>query len=138
MRRLTLLLTLAAAPLLFGLEQAEYHQSYPMQPGSKLTVENFNGAIEIAGWDQSSIDIQATRYAETRELLDQVKIDVAAAPDGVHIRTVTPETHGNMGVKYVLKVPRRAELAQIRSTNGAIRVSDVEGPADLMTTNGSV
>jgi len=38
MRKSTLLLTLAAIPVLFGLEpektrvQAEYHQSYPMQP----------------------------------------------------------------------------------------------------------
>src|SRR5882724_1439862 len=141
MLRLTLLLTLTAA--LFGFQsdtsvRAEYHQSYPMQPGSRLTVDNLNGAIEITGWDQSTIDIAATRYAENHALLDQVKIDVASGADGVHIRTITPQEHGNMGVKYVIKVPRRAELSEIRSTNGAIRVNDVEGAADLQTTNGSV
>jgi len=144
MRKSTLLLTLAAIPVLFGLEpektrvQAEYHQSYPMQPGSRLTVNNQNGSIEIAGWDQNTLDISATRYAETQQVLDQLKIDVATAADGVHIRTIVPQDSENAGVKYVIKVPRRAELAEIRSTNGAIRVNDVEGSASLHTSNGSV
>jgi len=144
MRKSTLLLTLAALPVLFGLEpeksrvQAEYHQSYPMQPGSRLTVNNQNGSIEIAGWDQNTLDISATRYAETQQVLDQLKIDVATAGDGVHIRTIVPQDSENAGVKYIIKVPRRAELAEIRSTNGAIRVNDVEGSASLHTSNGSV
>ena len=144
MRKITLLLTLAAIPVLFGLEpeksrvQAEYHQSYPMQPGSRLTVNNQNGSIEIAGWDQNNLDISATRYAETQQVLDHLKIDVATAADGVHIRTIAPQESENAGVKYVIKVPRRAELAEIRSTNGAIRVNDVEGSASLHTSNGSV
>jgi len=144
MRKSTLLLTLAAIPVLFGLEpeksrvQAEYHQSYPMQPGSRLTVNNQNGSIEIAGWDQNTLDISATRYAETQQVLDQLKIDVTTAGDGVHVRTIVPQESENAGVKYVIKVPRRAELAEIRSTNGAIRVNDVEGSASLHTSNGSV
>jgi DUF4097 and DUF4098 domain-containing protein YvlB len=144
MRKITLLLTLAAIPVLFGLEpeksrvQAEYHQSYPMQPGSRLTVNNQNGSIEIAGWDQNTLDISATRYAETQQVLDQLKIDVANGADGVHIRTIVPQDSENAGVKYIIKVPRRAELAEIRSTNGAIRVNDVEGSASLHTSNGSV
>jgi DUF4097 and DUF4098 domain-containing protein YvlB len=144
MRKPTLLLTLAATPLLFGLEpeksrvQAEYHQSYPMQPGSRITVDNQNGSIEITGWDQNTLDISATRYAETQQALDQLKIDVATSADGIHIRTLAPQDLGNVGVKYTIKVPRRAELAEIRSTNGAIRVNDVEGSASLHTSNGSV
>jgi DUF4097 and DUF4098 domain-containing protein YvlB len=117
---------------------ADVHYSYPMSAGSKLTVENVNGSIEITGWDQNAIDISATKYAETDQLLAQVSVDVAAAADGVHIRTIIPPEAQNVGVKYVLKVPRRAELAEIRSTNGSIRISETEGPANLRTTNGSV
>jgi DUF4097 and DUF4098 domain-containing protein YvlB len=140
----TLLLTLAALPLLLGLEpqktrvEAEFHQSYPMQPGSKLSVDSFNGSVEISGWDQNTIDISATKYAETQQLLGQLNIDVAVAADGVRIRTIPPSDSGDAGVKYVLKVPRRAELAEIRSTNGSIRVSEIEGSANLHTSNGSV
>ena len=141
MYRRTLVFTMAVPMMLAGLEANKtevVHSSYPMQPGAKLTVENINGAIEISGWDQSMIDITATKYAETDQLLAQLKVDVAAGGDGVHIRTIPPTDSGQVGVKYVLKVPRRAELAEIRSTNGAIRITETEGSANLRTTNGSV
>lgn len=140
MHRRTLILTMAAPLILSGLERktADLHYSYPMQAGSKLTVDSVNGSIEITGWDQNVIDISATKYAETDLLLAQVSVDIAVAADGVHIRTITPPEGNDMGVKYVLKVPRRAELAEIRSTNGSIRISESEGPANLQTTNGSV
>ncbi len=141
MNRRLLVLTIAAPLLLAALEPNKtdsVHYSYPMQPGSRLTVENINGSIEISGWDQSTIDIAATRYAETDQMLAQLKVDVAVAADGVHIRTIVPPEAHNVGVKYVLKVPRRAELAEIRSSNGSIRVNEIEGAANLHTSNGSV
>jgi len=141
MYRRTLVFTMVVPMMVAALEPnktADVHYSYPMQTGAKLTVENVNGSIEISGWDQSTIDITATKYAETDQLLAQIKVDVAVAADGVHIRTIPPAESGQVGVKYVLKVPRRAELAEIRSTNGAIRISEIEGGANLHTTNGSV
>jgi len=136
-----LVFTMAVPMMVAALEPnktADVHYSYPMQAAAKLTVENVNGSIEISGWDQSMIDITATKFAETDQLLARIKVDVAVAADGVHIRTIPPAEPGQVGVKYVLKVPRRAELAEIRSTNGAIRITEIEGGANLHTTNGSV
>jgi DUF4097 and DUF4098 domain-containing protein YvlB len=141
MNRRILVLTMVFPLLLAALEPnktEDVHYSYPMQPGSKLTVENMNGSIEISGWDQNTIDISATKYAETDQMLAQLKVDVAVAADGVHIRTIVPSDAHNVGVKYVLKVPRRAELAEIRSTNGSMRINETEGAANLHTSNGSV
>ncbi len=140
MYRQTLILILAGASALLALEPKhtnELHSSYPMQPGAQLTVNNVNGSIEISGWDQSMIDITATKYAETPELLQQVKVDVVTDTSGIHIRTIAPES-GNVGVKYVIKVPRSAQLAEIRSTNGALRINEIDGAANLHTTNGAV
>src|SRR5437867_10273414 len=80
----------------------------------------------------------ATRSADTQPLLDALKIDIAVGSGGALIRTLPPLEHGNVGVKYVIKVPRRAELTDIRSTNGAIRINEIEGDANLRTSNGSV
>jgi len=30
----------------------DFHYSYPLKAGGSLSVENFNGSIEILGWDQ--------------------------------------------------------------------------------------
>ena len=29
----------------------DFHSSYPLKPGGRLTVETFNGSVEITGWD---------------------------------------------------------------------------------------
>jgi DUF4097 and DUF4098 domain-containing protein YvlB len=137
-------LTLTLVPLLMGLEpkktrvEARFHQTYPLQPGAKLTLENVNGSVEITAWDQNTLDITATRYAESQELLDQLKIDVSVSSGDALIRTLPPTQPGDASVKYVIKAPRRVELSGIRSTNGSIRIDGLGAGANLRTTNGSV
>src|SRR6476660_3720077 len=116
---------------------ADFH--YGSLKATRLSVENFNGSIEIASWDQDSIDISGVKYAGTTELRDAMKIDVATTGDTLHVRTVRPsERRGNMGAKYVIKVPRKIELDRITSSNGGIRVTDMKGSVDAQTSNGSV
>ena len=116
---------------------ADFH--YGALKATRLSVENFNGSIEIASWDQDSIDISGVKYAGTAELRDAMKIDVATVGDSLHVRTVRPsERRGNMGAKYVIKVPRKIELDRITSSNGSIRVNDVEGAARLRSSNGGI
>ncbi|HXI42375.1 MAG TPA: hypothetical protein VNH83_20495, partial [Bryobacteraceae bacterium] len=116
---------------------ADFH--YGSLKGARLSVENFNGSIEIASWDQDTIDISGVKYAGTAELRDAMKIDVATTGDTVHVRTVRPsERRGNMGAKYVIKVPRKTELDRITSSNGSIRVTDITGAARLRSSNGGI
>jgi len=117
----------------------DFHYSYPMQPGSRLSVDNSNGSVEISGWDQDTVDISGTKYARTPELRDALKIEIDHSPSEVSIRTVRPsERRGNMGAKYIIKVPRHTQLDRIVSSNGAIHALDLEGPAHLRTSNGAV
>ena len=117
---------------------ADFHYG-PYKSVSRLTVENFNGSIEVSGWDQDTVDISGVKYAGSKELLDTMKIDVVNSGNSVQIRTVRPSVrHGNMGAKYVIKVPRKIELERISSSNGSVRVNDIEGPARLRTSNGGI
>ena len=117
----------------------DFHSSYPLKPGGRLSVETFNGSVDISGWDQDTIDISGSKYARTAELRDALKIEIDHTADAVHIRTVRPsDRRGNMGAKYIIKVPRRTELERIASSNGSIHTLDVEGPARLKTSNGAV
>ena len=61
--------------------QEDFHYSYALNPGGKIEVENQNGGIDISGWDQNTVDISGTKYANTpeRELLPlqtQSKMDL--------------------------------------------------------------
>src|SRR5438067_12361922 len=86
----------------------DFHFTYELQPGGHVTVEGFNGSIEISGWDQDSVVIDGAKYAPSPELLDAIKIDIQNSSDSVHIRAIRPSSpRGNMGAKFVIKVPRK-------------------------------
>jgi hypothetical protein len=116
----------------------DFHYSYPLKAGGRISLDNFNGSVEIAGWDQETVDISGAKYGATPEARDAVKIDVAPSPDSVTIRTIRPSERRNVGARYVLRVPRRTQLDRITTSNGHMRVNDVTGPARVKTSNGSL
>jgi DUF4097 and DUF4098 domain-containing protein YvlB len=138
----TLSLLLCASTLAFAADtryHEDFHYSYPQTAGGKLNVENFNGSVEITGWDQNTVDVSGTKYAESQDLLQAIKIEVSSAGNGVQVKTVRPQAeHRNMGAKYVIRVPRRTVIENVTSSNGSLRVEDVEGDAHLTSSNGSV
>jgi DUF4097 and DUF4098 domain-containing protein YvlB len=117
----------------------DFHHNYPLDARGRVSVEGFNGSVEISGWNQNAVDISGTKTAPSDSMLDALKIDIQHSGDSVSIRAIRPSgSHGNLGVKFVIRVPRQAQLDRVTSSNGAIRAFDVEGPVRLRTSNGSI
>ncbi len=149
MRTCARLLPLAAALLLvgcidigdFGDSEAfkeDFHSTYPLTGGS-VSVETFNGSIELMGWEQNSVEVNATKYASTKSALDSIKIDVNASTGSVRVRAVRPsDMYRHVGTRFTLRVPRKTFLELISTSNGHVRVEDVDGRARLRTSNGAI
>ena len=120
----------------------DFHHNYNLKPGGRLMVESFNGSVEIYGWDKDQVEINGTKYASRKELLDAIRIEIVPSSDSVQIRTIRPSGDqrrgGNMGAKYRIHVPRKTRLERVDSSNGGIRVEAVDGDARLKTSNGPV
>ncbi|HLX42891.1 MAG TPA: hypothetical protein VKR43_05630 [Bryobacteraceae bacterium] len=117
----------------------DFHFSYPLNSGASVQVDNFNGSVEIAGWDKNTVDVDGTKYASSEERMRQIRVDVSSSPGAITIRTTRPLDHwGNSGARYVIHVPRHAELTNIVSSNGAIHVDSIDGNAHLKTSNGGI
>jgi hypothetical protein len=117
----------------------DFHFSYPLSAGGSLRVENFNGSVEISGWDKNTVDIDGTKYANTEYRLKEMKLDIVPSASSITIRTLPPIDHrGNAGARYTIHVPRRIELSSIVSSNGKITIESIEGATHLRTSNGSV
>jgi DUF4097 and DUF4098 domain-containing protein YvlB len=102
-------------------------------------VETFNGSVEVSGWDQETVDISGSKYAATQEAADALKVAIDNSPDSVSIRVTRPsDRRGNMGARFVIKIPRAAFVDRIFTSNGAIRTQDGSGPARLHTSNGEI
>lgn len=117
----------------------DFHYSYPLKTGGSLSVETFNGSVEISAWDQDTVDISGTKTGPSEDAVEALKVSIDNSPDSVSVRVVRPsERRNNLGARFVIKVPRNAYLDRITTSNGAIRVLDGMGPAKLRTSNGSI
>jgi len=117
----------------------DFHYSFSLKPSGRLTVESFNGSVEISGWDQDSVDISGTKYGPTQERADSLRIDTSNTPETVTVRAIRPSAPRNsLGARFVIKVPRSTVLDRISTSNGSIRVMDGAGPSRLRTSNGSI
>jgi Putative adhesin len=117
----------------------DFHFSYPLAAGGTIQLDTFNGGVEISGWDKDLIEIDGTKYASTESRMKQIKIDVSQSANSITIHTSHPlERFGNAGAKFVLHVPNHVELSNITSSNGAIKIEDIEGHSHLRTSNGGI
>jgi DUF4097 and DUF4098 domain-containing protein YvlB len=122
-----------------GRYERDFHYTYALNGNGRISLETFNGSVEISGWEQNTIDISGTKYGRTQAIADDLKVNVDHAPDAVAIRVVRPtEWHNNSGARFVIKVPRTAVLERILTSNGGIHTTDGTGSARLKTSNGAI
>ena len=122
-----------------GTHREDFHSTHPLNAGGRVSVESFNGSIELLGWDQNSVEVNGTKSAASQSALDDIKIDIQSSPDSVRIRAVRPvDAFHHGGVRFSIRVPRKAVLDLVASSNGRLEVEDVDGSARLRTSNGSI
>ncbi|MDQ6677497.1 MAG: DUF4097 family beta strand repeat-containing protein [Acidobacteriota bacterium] len=149
MRKLPVLILGAAVTFLTGCYadfgdsserfQKDFRYTYPLKSGGTFVLENMNGSVEITGWDREEAEITGVKYARTQALCDAVRIEITHSDAAVSVRTVRPfENNGNMGARYLIHLPRKVILDRVTSSNGKIRVEQIDGAARLKTSNGSV
>jgi len=135
---LTFVLAVAAVPG-FAISK-EFNQTYSLQPGGTLEVQNVNGTVEVQGWDRNVVEVRAVKTAKTKESdLARVSIDVTAKPSGVSILTRYPQNEGvEVAVEYTIHVPHGAKVEHLGTGNGTLRVAGVSEVDELRTVNGNI
>jgi len=121
----------------------EFHQTYPLTADGRVELDNINGDVRISSWDRNEIKVDAVKYADTKERLEEAKIEVNAGQSSISIRTKYPDHESHWGwhnnpasVEYTLTVPRAARLDEIKLINGALDVNGVAGEVRASCING--
>lgn len=130
----------------YGAVTEEFHQTYALTPDGRIELSNINGAVHISGWDRNEVKVDAVKYADDKEELDEARIEVDSGKDYLSIRTKYPDhNHNNWGshhraacVEYTLTVPRTARLDDIALVNGSLDVGGVSGEVRAASVNGRV
>jgi len=125
----------------------EFHQTYPITPDGRIELDNINGPVHISSWDQNSVKVDAVKYADTKERLEEAKIEIDSGKDFLSIRTKYPDhnnswtsgSHNNpASVEYTLTVPRAVRLDEIKLINGELDISGVTGEVRASCINGEL
>lgn len=127
----------------------EFHQTYPLSPTGRVSLENLNGNVQIKVWDRAAVQVDAIKKAYRRDRLAEAKIDVTATEENIRIKTEYSSQNLNYRhderryenpatVDYSLTVPRKAVLESIEMVNGSIDIEGVEGSVKASSINGRV
>ena len=123
----------------------EFHQTYTISADGRVELDNINGDVHISSWDRNEVKVDAVKYADTKEKLDEAKIEIDSGKDHLSIRTKYPErdhnwtwgSHNNpASVEYTLTVPRTVALDAIKLINGALDVTGMTGEVRASCING--
>lgn len=123
----------------------DFRHSFPLNANGRVSLEGFNGSIDVTGWDRNEIEITGTKYSSSEEYLKAIKINISNTPDSITIRTDHPNRDGGNwfrneggGVRFTVRVPKKAQLDRISSSNGSIRLESTDGNARLTSSNGTI
>jgi len=117
----------------------DFSHTYELAPDGRISVESFNGSIEVVGWSKSEVEITGTKYANSQELLDAVEVNIVDTENLIQVRAVRPSARrGNMGVRFVIHAPKVVDLDRITSSNGSVTVTGIDGNARVKTSNGRI
>jgi DUF4097 and DUF4098 domain-containing protein YvlB len=123
----------------------EFHHTYALTAEGRIELDNINGSVHISSWDRNEVKVDAVKYADTKERLDEAKIEIDSGKDHLSIQTKYPEhdqtwnwgSHNNpAGVEYTLTVPRTARLDEIKLINGSLDITGVSGEVNASCING--
>jgi DUF4097 and DUF4098 domain-containing protein YvlB len=128
----------------------EFHQTYPLGAGGRVSLQNINGAVKVVAWDRNEVKVDAVKRAYTAERLREAQIKVDASAGRVRIETEYPgselrwtdrdgERHENpASVEYTLTVPRGAAIDEINLVNGGLTLEGLGGSVQASSVNGRV
>jgi DUF4097 and DUF4098 domain-containing protein YvlB len=120
----------------------EFHQTYALNPDGRVELDNINGAVHISTWDRNEVKVDAVKYADSKDRLDDARIEVDSNQENLSIRTKYHDhdhwglNNNPAGVEYTLSVPRSVRLDEIKLINGSLDVTGVTGEVHASCING--
>ena len=121
------------------------NMSAPLASGSSFAAKTHNGAITIAGREETGCDLTATiiGWASTlekaKELAEKTKVSLKTDGDKLTVVINKPTLIPNQSVSVNLdaKVPNETN-PYFTTHNGAVTITDIKGKVDATTHNGRI
>lgn len=115
-----------------------FSRTEKLAAGARVTLETFNGKLELSGWDREEASIEIVKYASREETLREMDVDIVNDGGSLRVRVRQPGPNCNCGASVTARLPRRAILEDARTSNGSVSLESLEGGGKATTSNGGV
>jgi len=138
---LTFMLLIVGLAGCFEPQSTDYfNNEYEANENTVLKVTTINGQIEIYNWDGDTVSLNAIKKTRLeREELDKVEINVNEIDNIIEIEAeYTGQRSTIPTVDINIKVPSYVTIDTVKTSNGAIQISDTKGNITAQTSNGAI
>jgi hypothetical protein len=133
----------------------------PAPDAESMTVEQPLGKLQLRGWDRAEVRIVANKRAPDAQTLDRLRVNVEMQNGRIHVRAgvrvgdqlKAMPSSGRVGIDLTIDAPRKVALnastwsgdleasgfragAQLASTGGEVRASDIAGKVTSNSVKG--
>ncbi|MGI9105444.1 MAG: DUF4097 family beta strand repeat-containing protein [Pyrinomonadaceae bacterium] len=117
-------------------------KSFTVGGTPRVLIKTFDGSINIQPTDQSTVSFTAVKRARDEQAMRGIRLRAEQTAEGVNIIAEFDKTreqrHGTgAAVMLDVYIPRRANV-QVKSGDGRLRLSGIDGEIELNTGDGSV
>ena len=112
---------------------------------ANVRLTTFDGAIEVRSWDKPEVLVQVELRGNDKEAVSKIEINASQKEDAIEISTRNTAKGGFAGIGYyvspsaklIANVPRNSNLV-IRTSDGNVIVERVNGRAEIRTSDGAI
>ena len=122
----------------------EFHHTYPLSANGSVSIHNVNGRVRIVGSTANEVKVDAVKRADSKQRLEEARIEVNSSADRFDLRTRYPEHDSWFGsndhaasVEYMISVPRGSRL-EASVVNSGLEISGVSGEVEAQDVNGQL
>lgn len=120
-------------------------KTFTVGPGADLTLETFDGSIEVRSWDRPDIQVEVQKRGPDRDVAAALEVKSSQEGDKVRVEAPAPRVmhkvigigNSSPSVSFVVRVPKQLKLIA-RTRDGSIAVENVNGTVELRSGDGSI
>lgn len=112
---------------------------------AELSLQTFDGSVEVRGWDRPEVVIEIEKRAEDKEAIDKITVLAEQAGNKIQVDVRHSGSTGFVGLgsftspsaRLIVNAPRKVNLV-VRTGDGSVVVERLEGRLDLRSADGRI
>jgi len=108
-----------------------------VQPGATISVDSFNGKVEISSWDENFVKVTAIKKSSKKKYLKNADIEINNG-EVLEIKAIPLKKNSRVGVSFQIMIPESCIIQLVDTSNGAIKVNEIRGDGRFDTSNGRI